>query len=429
MKKFCSILLALTAVILLLAGCDSVADEKKIQEDLTTLTRFEVLSEGEQIKSLEIEKRQTEKDRKLDVVWCNLTTEDAECRYEKSAVLSYTLYDEGGWILDNVSVSDQREWTISPLVGIRDSDVEVSLNDVSVSIGGDQWHVTEENVKNFSIEDHTTDLEQKTDTVTIAFTIEDQVEEAAGKLTLHYVFDDQWELESTSGEDSFVVSTISGKELEVTQNDLIDALSDQEYKYGKEEKESGGLVWLISDGQPVPINQNEVENFKIEKEETSSRGTQKEYICHFDLAKKHVKFEVDATIPYAYSSSNGWVKQNPDISMKCVSADISGEWTGSYRGTENGTSTLNLSAEAESGKYTGTYSYRSVKGNNVGSYRVEGTIDLGTLYISLIAGDWIEEPEQWYYQDDKEDIVGRLFVDTNLISGSAQDGHGFKVGQ
>lgn len=115
--------------------------------------------------------------------------------------------------------------------------------------------------------------------------------------------------------------------------------------------------------------------------------------------------------------------------MKCVSADISGEWTGSYRGTENGTSTLNLSAEAESGKYTGTYSYRSVKGNNVGSYRVEGTIDLGTLYISLIAGDWIEEPEQWYYQDDKEDIVGRLFVDTNLISGSAQDGHGFKVGQ
>lgn len=63
MKKFCSIVLSIVVLALLLTGCGpSVADEKKLQEDLSSYAVMSgLLNEGEEIKALEIEKRQTEK--------------------------------------------------------------------------------------------------------------------------------------------------------------------------------------------------------------------------------------------------------------------------------------------------------------------------------------------------------------------------------
>ena len=68
MRKSRCIVLLFIAVILLLSGCSSVANEKKIQSDLETDTQFDFLNEGEKIEKLEIEKRQTDKKQKIDGV-------------------------------------------------------------------------------------------------------------------------------------------------------------------------------------------------------------------------------------------------------------------------------------------------------------------------------------------------------------------------
>ena len=49
MRKSRCIVLLFIAVILLLSGCSSVANEKKIQSDLETDTQFDFLNEGEKI--------------------------------------------------------------------------------------------------------------------------------------------------------------------------------------------------------------------------------------------------------------------------------------------------------------------------------------------------------------------------------------------
>ena len=83
MRKSRCIVLLFIAVILLLSGCSSVANEKKIQSDLETDTQFDFLNEGEKIEKLEIEKRQTDKKQKIDTIWCMITTADTEVSYRK----------------------------------------------------------------------------------------------------------------------------------------------------------------------------------------------------------------------------------------------------------------------------------------------------------------------------------------------------------
>ncbi len=429
MKKFCSTLLALTAVILLLAGCTSVADEKKIQEDLTTLTQFEVLSEGEQIKSLEIEKRQTNKDYKSDVVWCNFTTEDAECRYEKSAVLSYTLYDEGGWILDNVSVSDQREWTISPLQGFSESMLPTMFGEKSLVVkdeNDEEWTITEENIKSLTVDEHETDLEQEKDTVTVSLTLKDSVEEASGKITMQYFFDSlsgKWELESAS-DTTFTVSQISGTQLDVSENDLKKAVDGKTYSFGGETE--SGWFYVSKDERTITFHENEVENLTIEKEEVKSHGTVHQYSYSFDLVKPLAKFHVTAELPYYYKEESGWKPDEITFTLRCISADIDGEWKGSFAGTygNSGTCTLTLQTGSE-GKVTGEYAFKEDSGESTGSYKVEGEFDLETLHLTLTDGDWIEKSN--WSSITKKPVRADLYPDESMFSGKAQRDYAFKV--
>lgn len=121
-------------VMMLLGGCGkAVRDEKQIQADLESDLQANYFAENEKIIEVKIEKRQTEKKEKHDTVWCSVQTEDERCAYEKSLVLTYSLYDEGGWLLDDVSVNSRSEWVITPIIGISNDEIAASLCGINIS--------------------------------------------------------------------------------------------------------------------------------------------------------------------------------------------------------------------------------------------------------------------------------------------------------
>ena len=68
MRKGIFIMAMVMAVTLMLAGCSSVPKEEEIQQDLESFLDKAFLDEGEKIDSLTIEKRDTDKKNKRDLV-------------------------------------------------------------------------------------------------------------------------------------------------------------------------------------------------------------------------------------------------------------------------------------------------------------------------------------------------------------------------
>jgi len=426
MKKMYFIFLAITALALLLTSCgNTVANEKRIQEDLTNYSGF--LNEGEEIKKVEIGKRQTEEENKIDTIWGYITTEDGECSYKKAVVLTYGLYDKDGWILDDVSVSSKKEWVITPLTGIQEDDIPASLKNQFIKVNGEQWEIKPQSI---SISQHDTDLENRTDTIKAKLIIEDAVQKATGELTLGYYFEDAWKIKTISGEKSFTVSAIEGKEFNASENDLIEAISGQEYKYGIPENST---VYYTSELQTVTINKSEISNLVIDNTEVTRKGTNQTYNFHCTLTKPSAEFAVNTVLVYSYSDSNGWASLPADVSIKCTSMALQGEWKGTYKSITNdvGQVVLSITDIATDGTITGIYSYTpdtTSRFSHAGSYYVSGQADLATMLINLKAGDWINEPSQKKLFE-KHDISVKLYVDNSQLWGKGHQGNTIKLTQ
>lgn len=411
MKKFLFIMLFFAVISVLLTACNSdpVADKKKIQTDLESYSISKILSANERITDFEIEKRQTEKDKKTDVVWCNVKTEDESCAYEKKLVFTYGLYDEGGWKLDNVWVNSKSEWIITPLTGVSDEIIAASLNGISVTTENDIWNVTQDNVKIVSIDKHETDLEAKTDTVTATVKVDDVVEEASGQLVISYTFNDQWVLDSISGNDGFTAAKKPGLELTVSDETLINAISEQTFEFG------------VNNTQTITIKKDAVTDFTIESQGTSEKGRMQEYSSKCTLKTLYAEFDLDINISYYYDSNDGWVINPISVESECSSVNIAGKWTGQTFSRDS--CELNITEMNTEGNIKATYAL-SGSNNYRYSYYLSGKIDLNTLKIELEAGEWIDKPV-WSGADD---ISAQLNVDNLTITG-IEGHHTFTITQ
>ena len=127
-KKHLLIMSMALMTLLSCTGCSSVPKEKTIKEDLENYSKSEVLEKGEKINEIVIDKRETDKEKNEDTVWCIVTTEDSKISSEKEMVLSYHKYDEKGWLLEGVEVEDSDAWEITPLKGIDEKDIPKTLD-------------------------------------------------------------------------------------------------------------------------------------------------------------------------------------------------------------------------------------------------------------------------------------------------------------
>lgn len=391
-----------------LAGCGAkVADEEKIQTDLEAYKQNDFLAADEKITEIVIDKRQTEKDAKVDTVWCGVQTEDARCAYEKDFTLTYSLYDEGGWMLDDVSVNNRSEWVITPLVGVNDDEISTSLIGIDVTINDEIWHVTRENIKSISVDSHETDLETQKDIVTATLIIDDLVEEASGQLIINYNFNHgSWVMDSISGRENFSALNKPGLELNVTENTLLDIINGQSFEYNPQESK-------MYSTQEITINKDEVSDFVIDKQEVSSKGTSVQHFCSCTLTKPYATFTLAIEIPYYYSDE--WTIRDISATAECTSVDIVGTWTGTNVYGRN--CELDITEMDADGNISGSYSDHGSPNYKANSYYVAGKISKDTLEMTLEAGDIIgEKPYKWFKPSD---IRAKLNVDDSSISGSA----------
>lgn len=426
MKKIILAVLLVTILSTLLIGCSSAVDEKQIQTDLQTNMEFEFLEDGEEIKHLVIEKRQTEKEQKSDTIWCTITTEDAEVSYQKNVVLTYGLYDKGGWMLDDVSV---KETVRTPLKGIAEENIAASLNNEYIIINDENWEITKENIKSISIDGHDTNLEEKSDTVIASIILDEEVEQASGKIEINYKYDDGWKIDAVSEVEDFVITIKPEKALNLTEEDLTDILSGQTFKYGEQKTNYGNGISFINNNsqQEIVINKNEISNFVIENQTSSSKGTYQMLSCRCTLTKQHVDFDIQAEIQYLYDGSNGWQLENVTILPEVVSVSIEGEWTGTFVAAGSyGEVVLSITSMDESGNVTGIYSWTSSR--QAGSYYVSGTIDMETFLLNMTAGEWIDKPSDAIFAT-KRDINAIFYVDASRLEGIGHESASIKVSQ
>lgn len=106
-------LLALCALLLCSCGRGGVKSEKQIKADILEKGVMDVMAISdvpiEEISSLKILKRQTNKELKNDFVYVTVEADTETAHFVRSMMLTYNYYDDQGWVLDEYERSSEGE--------------------------------------------------------------------------------------------------------------------------------------------------------------------------------------------------------------------------------------------------------------------------------------------------------------------------------
>lgn len=134
-----ALVLLVITLLLLLAGCGTkTASNKRIQEDLHNSSAFSGFANclGLEITSLDIQKRQTTKESKVDTIWVEATVESDTVRGVMYYVLTYNLYNDG-WLLDTITDDNTENWYFEPLCGASDTYINSFLPEDAVIVANE----------------------------------------------------------------------------------------------------------------------------------------------------------------------------------------------------------------------------------------------------------------------------------------------------
>lgn len=122
MKKKLLIVILAAIAILLLVGCgEKPASEATLKEDIYNSSNFSLFSEqlDMEITNLEVVKRQTTTEDKVDTVWVKVTAAGDTAEGEMYYVMTYHLYNDG-WLLETIADDAVDSWHFEPLEGVPD---------------------------------------------------------------------------------------------------------------------------------------------------------------------------------------------------------------------------------------------------------------------------------------------------------------------
>lgn len=406
----------LTGVLLGTTGCASVPDEKQMISDLQNYAGEDLLSGGEELVSLTIEERKTEKKEKMDAVWCTAVTEKEDISYKKEVTINYYL-DKKGWIYQNAVVEDERSWIVEPLKGVNEKEIAESLIGERIKLEADEnWHIVDGELASVTIKQQKTDLEGKKDEVLAEIVLDGEVETVKGTVSLDYGFDREWKLQSMVT-DQVETEMIAGKDLEISEKVLLNELDGYTFLYG-------GSDYVYK--QEITIEQEEVSDLVIDSHRKTEKGKKQEIEYHCVYHTERVAFDLNVKVCYLYQGE--WTKQYLDVEAEAKSVDLLGTWSGRYSDAPyKGNSVLEIT-EVDGDHIQAVYYYKPdviSKFSEAGSYYVAGTIDRKTLLFRLEAGDWLEMPNRVTLE--KQDIIATFYVDKDVIEGKAQFGKWFQA--
>lgn len=135
-KKLIALIAFFVVIVCMCTGCNRTVKEKDIKADLESYTQSSIVEDGQKIDKVEIEKRNTDKKQKYDQIWCAVTIKDGNIEYKNHYILTYLLYDQGGWNLEDVSSDDSKKDTVAPLKGVTKKNIKESLEDECIKVDG-----------------------------------------------------------------------------------------------------------------------------------------------------------------------------------------------------------------------------------------------------------------------------------------------------
>lgn len=366
--------------IFLFACGEQLADEDQIEEDLSG---YEDFSENEVIQEVEISRRQTDEDAGYDRVYATIITEDTEIEYEKSFVLRYQLYSEGGWHLEDVERDESGAWNATPIAGVSEESIENTLIGREIETDGDYWQINEESLSGVEINSHETDLENMTDEVEATITFENDLISGSSVVNLTYNFEERWQLDEFSSDSGVDVQFKDGHEPDLTAESLVNdlqAYQDNQY-------------YSNSDNQFSDISNVEVVNTSI-----SNYGRTYSAEIEFTVEGEQGSLNGNGVVDYTHDGS--WVLNHQVLGYEITAEDIEGTWVGEYEDWSQPVSLeLEISNFDESNHSFDAIFHFSAHPDNSdvpsGSFEMDGVIDASTLAVSLSAGDWIERPDNY----------------------------------
>ena len=110
MRRISKMFILIFSLTILLCGCNNTAKKAQIISDINEFGVELFEKEKIEITDCEIIKRQTNKEDKEDIVYCKLFSKKSYCDHEFQYKLTYNFYDEGGWILDDVTPEKEDKW-------------------------------------------------------------------------------------------------------------------------------------------------------------------------------------------------------------------------------------------------------------------------------------------------------------------------------
>lgn len=354
------------------------------------------LDKNEVIKGIEIVSKEETEDGKLKISTV-IVTEDGECRYtQEGGVICYK--SSKGWEIQNVFSEHSSDYDVEPLKGISEKNIKETLDGTSVTIDNEIWTVSESNISNIKIKNQNTNLKEKKDSLSVSIIIDDSVQQAKVSFNLKYSFDRKWNLEKLTENGKFTVSTKPGKELNITEEDIISDLDQKKLKFGND-----------TSSQDFTIKKNELSDLKINEKVITDKGKSVNYICSATVTKDFSTFYLDVSIAYYYSQH--WEFQNFSATAKCESVNINGTLQGTN--TYGWPCRLVLSSFDTNGNISGSYYYDGYSGNKGHSFNVSGNLDLKTFKLRLEPGTIISKPFSFYKAHTLEgylDIEKEAFV-------------------
>lgn len=438
-KRLITLIALMVAIVWVCTGCSSAVKEKDIKEDLENYTKERLLDDGQKIDKVEIDKRNTDKQQKLDEIWCTVTVKDSNLEYQKHYILIYLLYDQGGWNLDEVDSDESKKDTVIPVKGVTKKNVKESLEGKTVKTEEGKWNIESGEIKSLEIQSQKTDLKKKTDNLTVQITLDSEIETASGEIKIKYAFDDEWGLKTVKEQEKLKVSSKKDKALNKSEDDLISDLEKEDiyYAVNQDERSDDDEGSIMTDPIQYNIKKDEISNFKIVSDKRRNKGKDVIYKCSFDMKKTMMSCNMEAELEYIYATEEdeeGWYLNSISTKIKqdSLTCDLQGEWKGTYEGVglELGNAELNITS-VDGNNITGVYSYtpdtvNDSIGLHSGSYNVSGTLDQEYLYLNLTAGDWVNQPNN-VDPFEKQDIKAEFNFEDGTIVGRGQDNVLFTV--
>lgn len=154
-------LLALCALLLCSCGRGGVKSEKEIMADMQEKGVMDVVAISdvpiEEISSLKILKRQTNKERKNDFVYVTVEADTETAHFVCSMKLTYNYYDDQGWVLDEYEPYAEGENITTPKKAPDEQVLENFFNRFSTAHSEEIYFV---DYSSWTLDDVTADLEK-----------------------------------------------------------------------------------------------------------------------------------------------------------------------------------------------------------------------------------------------------------------------------